>query len=35
MQTQALEGILTDADPRIDLALVRVELAKRQYSTQR
>lgn len=35
MQTEALEKMLADSDPRIDKALVRGELAKRQYSTQR
>jgi putative metallopeptidase DUF4344 len=35
MQTAALEKALDDADPRIDKALVRGELAKRQLSTQR
>ena len=35
MQTEALKKMLDDADPRIDKALVRGELAKRQYSTQR
>jgi Putative metallopeptidase len=35
MQTGTLQKMLDDADPRIDKALVRGELAKRQYATQR
>jgi Putative metallopeptidase len=35
MQTEALKKLLDDTDPRIDKTLVRGELAKRQYATQR